>query len=252
MPTYRVLAAAVFLISSAALVTKAAPAADFRVDNAIYRDGQSQPQSQGVTIFHQGVVYDFLSEPAEVIIFDKAHRRFILIDAARRVRSQISMEDVQGVVDRVKQRLSGHANPYMKWLADPAFEESFSPENAELTLRSSMLTYRAQVQSTDPEVAAQYHEFSDWYTKLNLALTPSSRPPFPRMMLNDAIDRHKGVAKEVHLTVALNASAAPIKVTSRHQLTANLGTADMQRVTDARENLRSFPNVSLKDYRQEK
>ena len=204
MPTYRVLATALFLCFGTPLMIRAVRAADFRVDNAVYAEGQSQPQSQGVTIFYEGLVFDFLNDPAEVIVFDKAHRRFILLNISRRVRSEISIDDVQAVVDRVKQRLAGHPNPNVKWQIDPSFEESFDRENSLLTLKSPSITYQAQLQTTDPAVAAQYHEFSDWYTQFNLALNPTSRPPFPRMMLNEAIERHKGVAKEVHLIAALS------------------------------------------------
>jgi len=252
MPTYRVLAAALLFFSGTTLAAEAAQAADFRVDNAVFAEGQSQPQSQGVTIFHAGLVYDFLNEPAEIIVFDKVHRRFILLDITRHVQSQISTEDVQGFVNRVKQRLSGHPNPHVKWLADPSFEESFDGEKAELTLKSSTITYHAQVQATTPAMAAQYHEFSDWYAKFNSALNPSSRPPFPRMVLNEAIDRHKGVAKEVHLSAASGPTEAPIKITSRHQLAGQLDSTDMNRVAEAGDYLRSFQNVSFREYRQGK
>ena len=235
----------VLLFSAATLVARRPAAADFRVENTVFAEGQSQPQSQGVTIFHEGLVYDFLNEPAEVIVFDKAHRRFILLDISRRVRSEISIDDVQAFVDRVKQRLSGHPNPNVKWLADPSFEESFDRESSELTLKSPSITYQAQVQATDPAVAAQYHEFSDWYAQFNHVLNPKSRPPFPRMMLNEAIERHQGIAKEVHLTAALGPKDAPIKITSRHQLAVQLDAADMNRVAEAREYLRSFRSVSL-------
>ena len=169
------------------------PAADFRVDNTVFVEGQSQPQSQGVTIFHEGLVYDFLNEPAEVIVFDKAHRRFTLLDLGRRVRSEISTDDVQAFVDRAKQRLSGHRNPNIRWLADPSFEESFDHASPELTLKSTSITYQARVQATDAAMAAQYREFSDWYAKFNHTLNPKSWPPFARMMLNEAIQRRQGV-----------------------------------------------------------
>jgi len=252
MPTYRVLAAALFLLSGTTLAAEAARAADFRVDNAVFADGQSQPQSQGVTIFYGGLVYDFLNEPAEVIIFDKAHRRFVLLDITRHVQSQISIDDVQAVVNRVKQRLAGHPNPNSRWLVNPSFEESFDSGSSELTLKSPSITYQAEVQATDPVVAAQYHEFSDWYTQFNLALNPSSRPPFPRMMLNEAIERHQAVAKEVRLTATLGSKDAPIKITSRHQLATQLDSADSSRVAEAREYQRTFQSVSLGEYRKGK
>ena len=95
MSAYRAIATAVFLLSSSTLLAEAARGADFRVENSVFVEGQSQPQSQGVTIFRDGLVYDFLNEPAEVIVFDKANRRFILLDITRRVRSEISMDDVR-------------------------------------------------------------------------------------------------------------------------------------------------------------
>lgn len=252
MPTCRLLAGMLLFFSETALVTEAAQSADFLVNNAIFVEGQSQPQSQGVTIFHEGLVYDFLNEPAEVIIFDKAHRRFTLLDIGRHLRSEISIDDVQAFVNRVKQRLSGHLNPNMKWLADPSFEESFSRETFELTLKSPAITYQAQVESTVPAVASQYHEFSDWYAQFNFAVNPKSRPPFPRMMLNEAIDRSKGIAKEVHLTVTLSPKDLPTKITSRHQLVMQLDSADRNRVAEAREYQRSFQSVSFREYREGK
>jgi len=251
MSAYRPLAAAV-LCACSALVAAAVDAADFHVENAVFVEGKSQPQSQGVTIFQEGLVFDFLTEPSEVIVFDKGHRRFILLDAGRHVRSEISLDDVQNFINRVRQRLSGHTNPNFRWLADPSFEESFDRENAELTLKSPLITYRVQVQATDATVATQYHEFSDWYAQLNFVLNPKSRPPFPRMMLNDAIDRHQGIAKEVHLVAASSPKDVPVKITSRHQLSTQLDSTDASRVAEARKHLQSFRSVSFREYRQEK
>ncbi len=252
MPTYRVLATAMFFFSATALATEAARAADFSVDNTVFVEGQSQPQSQGVTIFHEGLVYDFLNEPSEVIVFDQAHRRFILLDLSRRLRSEISTGDVQAFVNRAKQRLAGHPNPNIQWLADPSFQETFDHPSSELTLKSDSITYQARIQATDGAVAAQYREFSDWYAKFNHTLNPKSWPPFARMMLNEAIQRRQGVAKEVHLTAILNPKAAPIKVSSRHQLAAELDSADMNRLAEVREHLQNFRSVSLGEYRQGK
>ncbi len=252
MPTYRVFAVVLFLFFAAPLASMAARAADFRVDNAVYAEGQSQPQSHGVTIFHEGLVYDFLDEPAEVIVFDKAQRRFTLLNISRRVRSEISVDEVKTFVDRARQRLSGHPNPNVRWLADPLFAESFDAENSELTLKSPSITYQARVQATDPGVAARYHEFSDEYAQFNHVLNPKSWPPFARMMLNDAIERHKGIAKEVHLSATLNPNDVLIKINSRHELTAQLASADRSRVAKAREYMRSFQAVSFAEYRQTK
>ena len=252
MTTYRSVAFSVFFASCQVFIGKPVLAADFHVENAVYVEGQSEPISRGVTIFQEGLVYDFLNQPGEVIIFDKAHRRFILIDSGRHVRSEISMDDVQGFVNRVKQRLAGHPNSNVRWMADPAFDESFAAENSLLTLKSPEITYQAEIQATDSATAAQYHEFSDWYAKFNLALDPKSRPPFPRMSLNDAIERHQGIATKVHLTAALGSKGTVTKITSRHQIALQLDSNDMARAAEARESLRNFQGVSFRDYQAAK
>jgi hypothetical protein len=248
MNPYRTLVATLVFASGMALLPKLAGAANFRVENSVFAEGETEPVSRSVTIFQAGLVYDFLSNPGEVIIFNKADRRFILLDMDRRVRSEISMDDVRDFVNRVKQRMAGHPSLSVRWLADPVFEESYNAERSELTLKSPSIVYQAQLKSTDPAVAAQYHEFSDWYARFNLALDPKSRPPFPRMMLNDAIDRHQGIAKEVHLTSVKTSNGTSSKVTSRHEIALQLDSADTNRTAEVKEYLHSFRSVSFTEY----
>ncbi len=251
MSVYRVSVAAVAALFVSLFLAATVRAADFRLENTVFAEGQSQPQSQGVTIFHEGLVFDFLNDPAEVIVFDKAHRRFILLDVGRRLRSEISIDNVKTFVARAKHSLRGHANPNVKWLADPSFEESFDRETVELTLKSTPITYRVQLQAAAADVALQYHEFSDCYAQLNHVLSPTkSWPPFPRMMVNDAIERHQAVAKEVHLTVVLNPHDVPTRIASHHQLTVQLDAGDLKRLAEAREYMAKFRTVSLPEYAQ--
>ena len=51
-----------------------AAADDFRVENRIFAGDAKTPQSQGTTIFHEGLVIDFCGNPAEVVIFDPRRR----------------------------------------------------------------------------------------------------------------------------------------------------------------------------------
>ena len=220
MTAYRIFAVALFLVSGTAMAG-GGPAANFRVENSVFVDGQPQPQSQGVTIFHDGLVYDFLNDPAEVIVFDKPHRWFTLLDVSRHLRSDISIDDVEGFANRVKQRLSGRPQANVKWLADPSFEESFHAENAELTLKSPALTYQAQVQATATAVAFEYREFSDWYA-IQLCPQPEIAAAVPAMLLNAAVERHQGIAKEVRLTTGGGPKELPVKISSRHQLALHL------------------------------
>ena len=46
-------------------------AEDFRIQTRVYRGDEETPVSQNLTLFRAGVVYDFLSEPAETTIYDR-------------------------------------------------------------------------------------------------------------------------------------------------------------------------------------
>ena len=67
---------------------------DFRVENKVFVGKASEPESQGTTIFQSGVVYDFLDSPAEVVVFDPAAARFILLDTGRRLVAEVRIEEV--------------------------------------------------------------------------------------------------------------------------------------------------------------
>jgi hypothetical protein len=229
-----------------------ARAADFRVNNTVFVDGEASPQCQSTTIFHAGLVYDFLADPAEIIVFDKPHGRFVLLDLSRKVRTELSTDKVGEFIDHAKQTLGGAKNILENWLAEPTFDETFDSQTSQLTLRGEWMTYQAQVLATGPDVASQYRNFSDWNARFNHVLNPDSRPPFPRMMLDAALERNHGIAKEVLLTSHFAKSHTPVKITSRHELAGQLDAADKKRVAEAQNYMKAFKQVALKEYLQKK
>jgi len=248
---------AALIASSIIAAASASRAADFRIENSVYVEGDSQPQCRSVTIFQTGLVYDFLADPAEIIVFDKPHGRFILLDIGRRVQSNLSTDEVEAFVEHAKRRLAESSNvsknpAELHWLAEPAFDETFDSQTSQLTLRSEWMTYQVELLATGPDVAAQYRDFTDWYAQFNHMINPDSRPPFPRMMLDAALERNHGIAKEVRLTSNFAKNHPPVKVTSRHELAGQLDAADKKRVAEAREDTKAFQQVSLKEYLQKK
>jgi hypothetical protein len=239
---------AAFFVSALVAVTLAS-AADFRVTNSVYVEGESSPQCQSTTIFHAGLVYDFLADPAEIIVFDKTHGRFVLLDLGRHVQANLSTDQVAEFIDHAKQMLNGPKSPVLlHWLAEPTFDETFDTQSSELTLRSESMTYQVQVLATGPDVAAQYRDFSDWYARFNHVLNPESRPPFPRMMLDSALERNHGIAKEVRLTSNFAKNHPPVKITSRHELVGQLDASDKKRVAEAQDDMKSFKHIPLAEY----
>lgn len=225
---------------------------DFRIDNRVFATGQSRPDSESTTIFYGGLVYDFLAEPAEVVVFDKAGNRFVLLDLRRRVQTELTAEAVATFVAQIKEKTSGSSNPMVKFLGDPKFSEKFDQASSELTLESVWMTYRVQLLPTSTTIAQQVRDFSDWSARVNAVLNPRSRPPFARLLVNDALAQRQAAAREVRLTLPAKKGAPSNRTTirSQHELTLQLSPEDVNRVAKVRESMRTFESVAFEKYRK--
>jgi hypothetical protein len=230
-------------------------AADFRVDNRVYSGDSKDPVSLSCTIFHQAVVYDFMQNPAETIIFDKASGRIVILDDTRQIRTQLSTSELDDFTRKLKDRAVKRQDSLMQFLAEPIFEERYDSARRELILFSDLVNYRAITASAEnAAVAAQYREFSDWSARLNAYLIPGARPPFARMKLNEALAKREAIAREVTLTITVlqDGKRQPATVRSEHLLSATLAPTDMQRIEHARKSMTSYKLVSFDKYRQAK
>jgi hypothetical protein len=218
---------------------------DFRIENRVYVGGRQEPQVHSTTMFYGGLIYDFLDQPAEAVVFDKAGGRFSLLDFRRRVAADLSAADVAAFVTRIREQVAHHPDPWVRFLAEPALEERM--DGAALVLSGEWLTYRARLAEASPAVARQYREFSDWYAELNTVLHPTARPPFARLRLDEALACHQATAREVELTTT---SKKGVKTTihSRHELATALTPADLKRIAEAREAQRTFQTVKFEEY----
>lgn len=228
-------------------------AEDFRVDNAVYSGDEKEPTNRSTTIFREGVVYDCLTNPAETVVFDKAAGRFVLLNVMHRKRSELTTTEVTAVIDRLQSVAAKSKDPLVKFLAEPKFQERVDDAAGELTLTSPLVSYRLVLShEPSPDLVGQYHEFCDWYARLNSLLVPGSRPPFGRLMVNAALAQRQATASQVVLTVTSGKGQKPSRTTirSEHKVVRPLGPADLDRVTQIRECLGSFNLVSFEEYRK--
>lgn len=243
------------LIGCAAVLADARTSAgeDFRVDNKVFFGSHKTADSQSTTIFHDGMVYDYLERPAEVIVFDKAGKRFVMLDTDRRIRAELSTHAVESFVEQLQQSAARHPDPFIQFHSAPKFEEKFDASASELTLSSPWIIYRLVLKQVDSrEIAAQYREFCDWYARLNTILNPGSKPPDARLVVNESLGRHQAIAREVYLTMTLKKGFPPkrVKIRSEHQLIRQVTKADLDRVTQTRQFMDIFKPVSFEQYRQ--
>ncbi len=247
------LAAAIASVGGAACSWSPSLAEEFRVENKIFVGGDKEPRTQSTTIFYEGLVYDYLQRPAEVTIFDKARRRFVLLDPTRRVKTEISADEIGALNKNLRDWAASQSDPYLQFLANPKFEEEFDEGTGQLKFTSAWLTYRVvTVDSQSEAIARQYRDFSDWYTLLNTRINPGSKLPFARLAINEALEKRGQLPKEVHLTMRTRRGLPFQKVTirSEHLLVRTLVQSDRDRIKQSDEFMGMFRPVDFQEYQK--
>ncbi len=226
---------------------------EFRVENKVFLDNEKEPHSESTTVFYRGLVYDYLKEPAEVTVFDKTHHRFILLNMNRRVYTEVNIDKVEAFADALRRWTASQSDPFVQFLGDPKFDEQFDEENRQLVFDSPWMTYRLTTISSDSKaLSRQYHEFCDWYCRLNTLLTPGARPPFPRMTINASLEKRQLFPNEAQLVIRLKKVGATKRRTirSEHQLIRRLVESDRDRAAQTDQFMAMFRQVSFEEYQE--
>ena len=228
---------------------------DFRVDNTVFAGDKKQPISRSVTIFHDGIVYDCMRTPAETVVFDKTTKRFVLLNVASSTRAELTTREVTDFVTRFESRLKSiiakKPDELIEFMADPKFQARYDESAGKLTLSSPLVTYSLILAAGPNEAAAaQYREFSDWYARLNILLTPGALPPFARLAVNAAVAKRKAIAAQVTLTIASPKSDRRQTIRSTHRVVRPLTAADLQQVARIQKQMTDFKPVDFEKYRK--
>jgi hypothetical protein len=226
-----------------------AGADDFRIETKVYAGKDAEPISEDLTLFRGEQVYDFLSRPREVTVFDKPRSRVMLLDPVRRVKAEIRMERIMAFSDELRTWCGKQTDPLLKFSAEPAFAQSL--DNGEIVFSSPFLTYRvATVKAASDDIARQYLEFSDSYARLNALTNPGSTPPFPRLKIDEALYISHAIPSRVQLTMPARSrfGGKPTVVRSEHTVSWRLLESDQQKIQEAEEFLVTFTPLTLERY----
>jgi len=232
------------------LVTTAV-AADFRIENKVFVGTEKEPAVESVTIFKAGVVYDYLADPAEVTVFDPSRQRFLLLDVARRLKTELPLETVSKGIEELKTRGTASEDPRLRFFCDPKFDEKTDEESGEQVFTSPWVEYRVTSRAIeDRDVAKQYRQFADWHAKLNAFLRPGSPPPFARLLVNEALVQREVVPENVTVTLVRKQGLVTKRTTlrSQHRLSRRLLESDHRRIAQTDEYLAIFSPIGYQEY----
>lgn len=230
-----------------------ATAADFRIESRVYTEKEEEPVSKSTTLFKAGMAYDFLEEPNEITVLDPQRGRIILLDATHRLKTEVGTAQIVEFITQMKLRAADSEQELLKFLAEPAFKETWDAQDQELTLSSDLMTYKVTPQrAPTPDISNQYHYFSNWYAQLNAMTHAAGLPPFARAKLDDVLVRRELLPKNVELTVSMRSrfGRRDVKLRSEHEIAWKLLGEDERRIADAHAAMAQYRQVPFDEFQQ--
>lgn len=222
---------------------------EFRIETDVFVDNAKEPTVETLTIFSEGVVYDFLlTGVEEITVFDQQRQRLVLLDTKRKVKTELTFDTLLQYVAQMKVQLSEAKRDVL--LAEEL--EIQSDDAGCLTLTNGAVTYRAEGTSPKfPEAATEYQHFADWYARLN-AMREGNPPPFARIRLNAELAARGLVPKTIERTIVQQRGLQQKTQSLRSQHLANwrLSQTDRKQIDRAGTYLVSFTDVPFREYLQ--
>ncbi|MEM6331179.1 MAG: hypothetical protein AAF790_13140 [Planctomycetota bacterium] len=222
-----------------------------RIETRVYELDEETPVSEGVTLFHDGIVYDFRPADARVTIYrgptGAKPARFILLDTREGQKTELPVDRIEAAMTKLRRWCAMQEDPFLRFAGAPEFEEAFDPEVGELRMVSTELSYRVVTAPLmQPELKATLRSFLDNYAMLH-TLLESGLPPDPRLAVNEALFRHGVIPVEVELT-AKGEDEPSLRAV--HTVADVLSKPDLLRIDQAIDDLASFKSVSNADFQR--
>lgn len=241
-----------------------ARAQQFRIETEVLVGDSVVPSGKSLTLFDGPMVYDFMmSESAiedervsvgggpkyvleEIVIFDSARQKIILLDQRKRRRMELTQIELLNMAAAMK--ASEVLREKDLALLEPELLESFDATNSEIKLASPRITYTCQGESiSDAKTLVNYYQFADWAARLNVS-DSQKLPPFARLKLNDVIRKKGWMPSQVTLTL-VDRDGGQMNACAKHHVIYKLSENDQIRINNVKKQWADFPLVSLIEYR---
>lgn len=230
-----------------------------RVESEVFVDGEKEPVARSLTLFRNGLAWDFLEQPkaagkgesdlTEIVLHDPVRERAVVVDPKRNLKTQIDSLRLE----RLSASLSAWARKsddrLVRWAGGPDFGDGFREEDSKLELVGPRVRYEVEFAAADSEDDAQrYRRFADTAMLLKALLHPGGIPPFPRLAINRRVAALGGIPATVTLEIDSKAAlvgARPQVMRSVHKVHPRLVAGDLQRIEDAEAHIAVAEQVDL-------
>lgn len=236
------------LLAWLALGASLATADDFRIRNEVYAGNKAVAET--VTVFRGGLVYDILRAPEEIVVFDPIRSRFVLLKPARNIRTEITLDEINRLVDGLKVELQNRGGGLQQFLAAPTYEIKEDRSAKEVRFEGDYASYVVKTAKAANLIAArQFAQFSDAYTRLNVMNNPALLARGP---VNAWLAEHEHIPTEVEVTYykkTLGIRSKQQTYRSEHTVTWFLSHDDIKHLEQIDRWLVTFESVPFEKYR---
>jgi hypothetical protein len=225
-------------------------AADFRVDSKVFVGKETVAHTTNVTLFHGEHVYDFLDRPLQITIYDLHRGRIVLLDPKRRFKAEVTDQMLDSFCESLRRAEHKTQDELLKFALRPTFDERSGQESGERIFSAEFLSYRVKLYEHNVKgMASQYRAFSDASARLNALANHGSLPPFPRLVVNAALDDTGNVPAQIELRIVpRELGAKTVVLRSQHEFRPRLLDSDLRKIDEAGAQLASATLVRLGEY----
>lgn len=231
-----------------------------RVATEMFAGDAAEPVARSLTLFHEGVAWDFLEMPAaaaaeptfelvEIALHDPARERVVVVDTVRHVKTQIERLQLERLGVSLATWARKADDPLVRWAGGPDFSSDFTAADDRLELSGPRVRYAvAHVPASSPAAATTYREFADTAMLLKALVHPGGLPPFPRLAVNRRLEAAGAIPAEVTLEVdgrLAPLGGRPTQLRSVHRNHPRLLAGDQRRIREAEAQVAAAEAVDL-------
>jgi hypothetical protein len=231
-----------------------------RVESELFVNGKSEPVARSLTLFRNGVAWDFLELPAaadageelqlsEIVLHDPARERMVVVDPVRNLKTTVEAVRLERLGVSLAKWARGADDRLVRWAGGPDFDSGLEETDAGFELVGPRVKYAvAHTAAPSDDAAAAYRRFADTAILLRALLHPGGLPPFPRLALNRRLEAAGAIPTEVTLEIEPKfgpIQGRPDRLRCVHKSHPRLLSSDLQRIDDAESQVAAAEPVEL-------
>jgi len=241
-------------------------AVGLRVESVL-ESSRGRPLARSLTLFRDGVAWDFLEMPdtaagkqtagggmklVDIVLHDPVRERVVVIDPVRNLRTEIPTVRLERLGVSLAKWARSSDDRLVRWAGGPDFTEGLREAQGTIELSGPRARYAVRhVAASSPEEARTYRQFADTAILLKALLQPGGVPPFPRLAINRRLEEAGALPAEVTLEIeprglSFNAGATRLRVV--HKSHPRILAEDLDRIEEAEAHLATSAPVDLAEF----